>query len=99
MKDLPHHMNKLNRKVIRAEHREEGVIEKDSPTAPRPQTEHQIKKQAKAQITKTRNARVPIHLTEEEKNKKMGERVPIFDSLNHSHPKTTRKTRKKTPRI
>ena len=99
MKDIPHHMRKLNRKVIRSEHHEKGVIKEDSLTAPNLQTEKQVKKQAKAQITKRRNARVPTHPSEEERNKKLAHQIPIFHSVGHGPRKITRKARKKTPRI
>ena len=94
MKDIPHHMQKINRQVIRSEHRE-ALFEEETP--PRKQTAHQIKKQAKAKLTKTRNSRIPIHMTEEERNKKMLKRVPVFDRL--KHPKIAKPSRKKTPRI
>ncbi len=97
MKDLPHHMQKLNRQIIRSEHREELKGEDLIATPPRKQTAHQAKKQAKAKLTKERNARVPTPLTEEERNKKMAKRVPVFDRL--KHPKIAKPTRKKTPRI
>jgi len=95
MKDLPHHIKKLNRRVIRSEHREEM---EDDYTPPRKQTPRQIKKQAKAKITKQRNSRTPIPLTPDERNKKMAKRVPVFER-NDAKPKTTKRTRKKTPRI
>jgi hypothetical protein len=98
MKDLPHHMNKLNRSVIRSQHREEGTIEHDDYTPPRPQTERQLKKQAKAELTKSQNERIPTHPSEEERNQKMKHRVPIFDRNNQT-PKRTKSSHKKTPRI
>lgn len=102
MKDLAHHMKKLNRRIIRSEHREEQAEEayelaRYSP--PRKQTPRQIKKQAKAKLTKARNARTPTPLTPDEKNKKMAKRVPVFDRTNDAKPKRTKPTRKKTPRI
>ena len=100
MKDLPHHMKKLNRRVIRSEHREEA--EEDAFSLfdpPRKQTPEQVKKQAKAQMRKERTSRTPTPLTPDERNKKMGERVPEFERNNKARPKTTKPTRKKTPRI
>jgi hypothetical protein len=103
MKDLPHHMKKLNRQIVRSAHREELDEENWSQPASlyaRKQTPSQLKKQAKAKLTKTRNARVPTPLTPEERNRKMKHRVPIFDRLNNAKPKQgARKTAKKTPRI
>lgn len=99
MKDLPHHMKKLNRRVIRSEHREEINEEAFNMTSPpRKQTVKQIKKQAKTKQTKARNARTPTPLTAEERNKKMTKRVPVFDQ-NKGTLRTTKPSRKKTPRI
>lgn len=99
MKDLPHHIKKLNRRVIRSSHREDVEEEMYAQeTIRRPQTEHQRKKQAKARLKKTRESRVPSHLTPEERNKKMAKRVPIFDRLNGAKPKHAKPSRKKTPR-
>ncbi len=101
MKDLPHHMKKLNRLIIRSEHREEVEDEAYSmkmPSPPRKQTARQVKKQAKAKLTKSRNARTPTPLTPEERNKKMRKRVPVFDQ-NKPGRKIAKPTRKKTPRI
>lgn len=102
MKDLPHHMKKLNRRVIRSEHREEAAEEAETFSLfspPRKQTPEQVKKQAKAQIRKERLSRTPTPLTPDEKNKKMNARVPEFERNNKARPKTTKPTRKKTPRI
>lgn len=101
MKDLPHHIKKLNRQVIRSEHREEMEDEAYSlivPSPPKKQTQRQIKKQAKEQMTKSRELRTPTPLNPEERNKKMAKRVPIFDR-NNAKPKTAKPSRKKTPRI
>jgi hypothetical protein len=102
MKDLPHHMKKLNRRIIRSQQREMSENETFAAiiaSPPRKQTKAQIKKQAKAKITKERNARTPIHMTEEERNIKMAKRVPVFDRINHATPKRALSSRKKTPRI
>lgn len=96
MKDLPHHMNKLNRKVIRSSHREMTESEDYSLKMERP--ERQIKKQKKAKIAKKKNARNPHVLTPDEQNKKMRERVPVFDRFGEK-PRITKPTQKKTPRI
>ena len=98
MKDLPHHMKKLNRRVIRSEHREELDDESFILSTPRKQTLRQVKKQAKAQMKKTRNARTPTPLNPEERNQKMAGRVPVFDQ-NKARPKISKPSRKKTPRI
>lgn len=101
MKDLPHHMKKLNRLIIRSEHREEMDDEAYSMTAPIParkQTPRQVKKQAKAKVIKSRKMRTPKALTPEERNKKMKKRVPVFDQ-NKPGRKIAKPSRKKTPRI
>lgn len=100
MKDLPHHIKKLNRQVIRSNHREE-MEEEAFEIAPlwQKQTIRQEKKQAKARVKKAKQARTPHPLTSDEKNRKMKNRVPIFYDQNHPKTKTTKATRKKTPRI
>lgn len=101
MKDLPHFIKKLNRRIIRSEHREEMDEEAFAQTVafmPRKQTVRQLKKQAKAKLTKQRNRRTPTPLEPEERNKKMAKRVPVFDR-NKAKPKVAKATRKKTPRI
>jgi hypothetical protein len=100
MKDLPHHLKKLNRRVIRSLHREEMAEDQtDSITAPREQTLHQKKKQAKERMKQERLARTPIHPTAEERNQKMKHRTPVFDRINNARPRTAKPTKKKTPRI
>ncbi len=102
MKDLAHHMKKLNRRIIRSAHREEMEEDAWDLTSPyiRKQTPGQVKKQAKAKISKTRKARPATPLTPDQKNRKMKNRVPIFDRQNNAKPKQgARKSSKKTPRI
>ncbi len=102
MKDLPHHIKKLNRQVVRSEHRDEMEEEAYSGEvlkAPaQEQTPRQVKKQAKQRKAKENASRVHNALTPEEKNKKMAKRVPNIES-NKAKTPTTRPTRKKTPRI
>ena len=103
MKDLAHHLKKLNRQIIRSVHREEMEEEawdlNPSPYAKK-QTPKQVKKQAKAKVTKMRKARAASPLTAEQKNRKMKKRVPIFDKKNKAKPKQgARKSSKKSPRI
>jgi hypothetical protein len=100
MKDLPHHIKKLNRKVIRSVHREEQDEEAfDLKSPPRKQTERQIKKQAKEKMRQATTSRTPTPLTPSERAKKMVKRVPIFDRTNNAKPKHAKATKKKTPRI
>ena len=100
MKDLPHHQQKLSKKVLRSFHKE-GIKEETLPDIPsRPITERQKKKQAKIEVRKEKKARPPHIMTPEEQNKKMLHRVPVFDRINNAKPKEgARATHKKTPRI
>lgn len=99
MKDLPHHIKKLNRKVIRSVRREERENEVELPDIPpRKQTERELKKQAKSQTKAKRLSRTPSDPTPEERNKRMKKRVPMFDR-NKAAPKHARSSKKKTPRI
>lgn len=104
MKDLPHHMQKLNRRVIRDANREdhhEEVFElnADLNLPPRSMPPAQLKKQGKIRRAKQRNEHIPIAKTPDEQNKLIAKRNPVFFSKNHQKPKTTRATRKKTPRM
>jgi hypothetical protein len=102
MKDLAHHLKKINRQIIRSIHREEMEEEAWDLTSPyvRKQPPKQLKKQAKAKIAKTRKARAATPLTPDQRNRKMKKRVPIFDRQNNAKPKQgARKSSKKTPRI
>ena len=102
MKDLPHHIKKLNRQVIRSAKREEAeeeAWEQNNSPYERKQTERQIKKQAKEKMASARRKRPATPRTPEEKNRKMKHRVPIFDKSNQGKQKSgARKTSKKTPR-
>jgi hypothetical protein len=102
MKDPTHHMKKLNRKVIRSEHREEMQEENWAGPSPyaKKQTVSELKKQVKRETRKIREERTPVPKTPEEKNRLMKRRVPVFDRLNNAKPKMgARTTKKKTPRI
>ena len=103
MKDLPHHIKKLNRRVLRSirhEMEEEADYEETMPSPPNwKPTERQIKKQAKIKERDEREQRAPVHLSIAEKNRKMKHRVPVFDRNSKAHLKTAKPTQKKTPRI
>jgi len=101
MKDLPHHLKKLNRRILRSAHREElEALEEWMPNPfARKQTVQEQKKIAKRAQTKARRARAATPPSPEERNRKMKNRVPIFDRTNNAKPKATRPTHKKTPRI
>ena len=102
MKDLPHHMKKLNRQVIRSEHRaerEENSYQGEVIKAPaQEQTVHQKKKQAKIRKAKEYASKPHFDLTPEEKSKKMSKRVPNVER-NKAKTPTTRPSPKKNPRI
>lgn len=97
MKDLPHHIKKLNRRIIRSMHREE--IE-ELPSAPDwLDTEREKKKKAKQKMRAEAEARVPMHKSPDERNMEMKKgRVPVFNR-NNAEPKHARSSKKKTPRI
>lgn len=99
MKDPARHLNKVNRKVVRSVKKSVKKDDEMPTPPPRNPTKTQAKKQAKAAKRKERKARAPVHLTEEERNRKMKHRVPVFDRINNAKPKSTKKTRKKTPRL
>lgn len=99
MKDLPHHMKKLNRRIIRSIHHmemEEADYEAQMPDLPNwKPTIREKKKIAKAKIRKERDARTPLHKSEAERNWEMKHRVPIFDRTSHPRPKIAKSPRKK----
>ncbi len=108
MKDLAHHLKKLNRQIIRSIHREEMEDEaweseqeasQPSPFAKK-QTVKELKKQAKRSLTKTRKKRAATPRTPEEKNRLQKKRKPIYNKHDVEKPRSgARKTRKKTTRI
>lgn len=107
MKDLPHHMKKLNRRIVRSEHRlieselesmEEANVPMQTINIERPK--EQIRKQIKSRMRKETESHIPEHFTPEEKNRKMKHRVPIFDRTSHPrHPIEGALAKKSTPRI
>jgi hypothetical protein len=100
MKDLPHHIKKLNRRIVRSVHREELEEGFEMPPIPNwEMTAKQKKKQAKQKIKKERLSRTPSDLTPEERNRKMKNRVPVFDRLNNAKPKRELPSKKKRPKI
>lgn len=101
MKDLPHHIKKLNRKIIRSARREGH--EEELPEVPVwPDSMRETRKKEKRTMKATREARVPTGKTPEERNREMKGgregRVPVFDQ-NKPTPKRALPSRKKTPRI
>ena len=97
MKDLPRHIKKLNRRVIRSVLREEAAeVEEELP--PFRASPQEARKKVKREMRKDTLNRTPIHNTPEERNRRMKHRVPIFDR-NNAEPKHAQPTKKKTPRI
>lgn len=98
MKDLPHHIKKLNRRIIRSMHREEMEELPDLPNWP--DSKKEKKKKAKQKMKAATNARIPTSKSPEERNKEMKKgRVPVFDRTNNAKPKRALSSKKKTPRI
>ncbi|MDE3055950.1 MAG: hypothetical protein KGI80_04590 [Verrucomicrobiota bacterium] len=98
MKDLPHHIKKLNRNVLRSVRREDKA-EEVFETAARPPSREAKRKHKKQEIRAERLAHVPIHPSEEERNRQMRHRVPMIERTNDAIPKHTRPSRKKVPPI
>ncbi|MBX7067733.1 MAG: hypothetical protein K1X28_10960 [Parachlamydiales bacterium] len=101
MKDLPHHIKKLNRKIIRSARRES--IEEELPDVPVwADSKIEKRKKQKREMKAEREARVPSGKTPEERNREMKGgrkgRVPVFDR-EKAAPKHARPSKKKTPRI
>jgi len=97
MKDLPHHIKKLNRNIIRSMHRE---MAGEMPEIPNwPESESQKRKKMKIRMRDETRAHPSSDLTPAERNKIMKTgRVPIFEK-NNAAPKHNPASRKKTPRI
>jgi len=99
MKDLPHHMKKLNRRIVRSMRREEHEAEILPEIPTWPETERQKKKKAKVRMRNETNDRPPTKKDPEERNRTMKTgRVPIFDR-EKAAPKHAAPSKKKTPRI
>lgn len=99
MKDLPHHIKKLNRNIIRSARREE--MEEELPEIPTwPDSKAEKRKKQKREMRAERKARVPTGKTPEQRNKEMKKgRVPVFDRTNNAKPKHARSSKKKSPPI
>lgn len=99
MKDLPHHMNKLNRRVIRSSLREKTAEETETPVLPPfHDSREETRKKEKLKMRDETRSHTPIHDSVEERNQKMKHRVPVFDR-NNALPKVMKPTKKKTPKI
>ncbi len=103
MKEIPHYIKKLNRKVVRSILREEANEQTQAqpyviPSPPPKRSQFEIKKLAKQKIKAQTLSQMPVHDSEEERNRKRKHRVPIFDR-NNALPRIAKPTKKKTPRI
>ena len=98
MKDLPHHIKKLNRQIVRSMRKLEA--ENLLPNLPVwPDSKRQKKKKAKIRMRDETRSRPIVKKTPEERNQEMKKgRVPVFDRQNAA-PKHARSSKKKTPRI
>ncbi len=98
MKDLPHHIKKLNSKIIRSARREAN--EEELPEVPTwPDSPSEKRKKVKRTMKAEREARTPTRKSAEERNKEMKKgRVPVFDR-NNAKPKHAKPSKKKAPRI
>jgi hypothetical protein len=93
MRDYPHHMKKLTRRVIRSERRleredETRVDQLPNPPQPTPRPHSQLRKQQKTKMREERHAHIPSDLTPEQRARKMRNRVPIFDRFGKRAPST-----------
>lgn len=88
MKDLPHHVKQLNRKVIRSTRREEEQEQEYDKAFRIEESERQKKKKEKIQKRKEKKAHVPHPQTADERNDLMNERTPVRKERSH-HPKGT----------
>lgn len=97
MKDLPHHIKKMNRRVVRDARREE--LSETLPDLPTwPESERQLKKKAKIRARLDAEYREHPHKSLEERNQELRHRNPVFDH-HHTEPKHAKPTKKKTPKI
>jgi hypothetical protein len=87
MKDVPNHMKKLNRQVVRSERRSKDQEETFADEFRRPESEKQKKKKAKLERKKEHEEHISMPLTPDEQNKKMNERVPLRKEESHLPPK------------
>lgn len=76
MKDLPHHIKKLNRQVIRSAHHEQMEEDFFDAAYRKEMTPHQIKKQKKEVQKQARSRRVPSDKTPDEQNAIRKHRTP-----------------------
>jgi hypothetical protein len=94
MKDLPHHVKQLNRKIIRSEKREENQEEEKAEELIKKEakieaSKEQLKKKTKLNKKKIKTTHTPHPQTPEERNKLMKKRVPIVRERSH-HPRNSK---------
>lgn len=94
MKDLPHHVKQLNRKIVRSERREsqeeaekeEALLKKKTKF---PETKYQTRKKAKLDKKQKNKEYIPHPQSPEERNELMNKRVPIIRKRSH-RPRTSK---------
>ena len=99
MKDLPHHIKKLNKKVIRSIHKETTEEQKIPDIPEWVDSKKELRKKAKRAQKSERKAHIAEHKSPEERNKEMKRgRVPIIEK-NNALPPHNPPSRKKRPQI
>ncbi len=87
MKDLPHHIKKLVRKITRSYRREEMENTSWEAELKKPQTIKQQKKQAKKARKEEKENRLPHPKEPEERNKEMKKRTPEIRDRDSKTPR------------
>ncbi len=92
VKDLPHHMRKLNRSVVRSERHlnqedPEHADKIPSPPQQSPRPKSQVRKQAKEHMRQEREAHTPIKKTVEERDHELKKRVPLHIAKGQKKPR------------
>jgi hypothetical protein len=77
MKDIPHHMMKFMQKMTKTLNTQ-VVDDNEVNEFEKKITPNQIKKQKKSNLRKQRCSRTPIHESEEERNKELKKRIPLY---------------------
>lgn len=83
MKDIPHHMKKLNRKVIKSPEEIKVSNEEMQEAFSIPKSDKQKKKQGKLARKKQRELSHPHFESIDEQNKDMNKRIPIIREREH----------------
>lgn len=87
MKDLPHHMKKLNRKIVRSAHREELEVEGFEAAYRKPVTIKQAKKNKKEAQKSQEEHHIPFTQTPDVQNDQKKHRTPQTRYRDHRAPR------------